>query len=165
MTQRSPKLPLREKPRPQTAKLPWSPCSFPTTCSLQGTEYLPQAKGTFIDLLPKLDVARGRYSQPCSQVGNSDAASCYQHSSNLFHFKWLKKYVLLSCHRGWMNRRFCLQKDDSQEHISLITTMFCCREFAFAVKSNTKQKVGPTQIQSANIRIHITHSALEMIEW
>ena len=32
------------------------------------------------------------------------------------------KYVLLSCHLGWMNRRrFCLQKGGSQEHISLIT--------------------------------------------
>jgi len=34
----------------------------------------------------------------------------------------LKKYVLLSCHLGWMNRRrFCLQKGGSQEHIALIT--------------------------------------------
>ena len=30
-----------------------------------------------------------------------------------------EKYVLLSCHLAWMNRRrFCLQKGGSQEHIS-----------------------------------------------
>ena len=41
---------------------------------------------------------------------------------------------LLSCHFGWMNRRrFSLQKGGSQEHISLITIMFCFNEFAFTV--------------------------------
>jgi len=30
-------------------------------------------------------------------------------------------------------RRFCLQKGGSQEHISLITTMFCVNEFAFNI--------------------------------
>ena len=29
------------------------------------------------------------------------------------------KYVLLSCHLGWMNRRFCLEKGGSQEHIEI----------------------------------------------
>jgi len=28
----------------------------------------------------------------------------------------LKKYVLV-CHLGWMNRKFCIQKVGSQEHI------------------------------------------------
>ena len=38
---------------------------------------------------------------------------------------------------GWMNRRrFCLQKGGSQEHISLITIMFCFDEFAFTIKHN-----------------------------
>jgi len=45
------------------------------------------------------------------------------------------QYVLLSCHLGWMNRRrFCLQKGGSQEHICLITIMFCFNEFAFTVQ-------------------------------
>ena len=35
-------------------------------------------------------------------------------------------------HLDWMNmRKFCLQKGGSQEHISLITIMFCFNEFAF----------------------------------
>jgi len=29
------------------------------------------------------------------------------------------KYVLLSCHLGWINRRFCLEKGGSQEHIEI----------------------------------------------
>jgi len=29
------------------------------------------------------------------------------------------KYVLLSCHLGWMNGRFCLEKGGSQEHIEI----------------------------------------------
>jgi len=40
-------------------------------------------------------------------------------------------------------RRFCLQKGDSQEHISLFTTMFCFNEFAFTVQ--VKQKINSTQ--------------------
>jgi len=30
-----------------------------------------------------------------------------------------RKYVL-GCHLGWMNRRFCIQKGGSQEHISSV---------------------------------------------
>ena len=56
----------------------------------------------------------------------------------------IKKYNLLSCHLGWMNsRRFCLQKGDSQEHISLITIMFF-NEFAFTVQ--VKHKINRIQI-------------------
>ena len=59
---------------------------------------------------------------------------------------WLKKYVFLSCHLGWMNRRrFCLQKGGNQEHISLITIMFCFNEFAFTVQ--VKHKMNSKLIQ------------------
>ena len=75
-------MPFRENSRHQSEKLRYF---FPTTCSLQGTEYLPRTNG--IRSMPRLNVARGRCSQPCSQVSNSDAASGYQHRSNLFHFK------------------------------------------------------------------------------
>jgi len=43
-----------------------------------------------------------------------------------------------------MNRRFGLQKAASQEHISLITIMFCFNEFAFTVQ--VKHKINSTQI-------------------
>ena len=39
----------------------------------------------------------------------------------------------LSYHLGWMNRRFCLQKGGSQEHISLIN-MFRFNDLAFTVQ-------------------------------
>ena len=58
-------------------------------------ECLPRAKDTF-RRMPRLDVARRRYLQPCSQVGNSDAASGYKHRSNLFHFKVCMVNVTLS---------------------------------------------------------------------
>ena len=46
---------------------------------------------------------------------------------------------------GWMNRgRFCLQKAGSQEHISLITIMFCFNEFAFTVQ--VRHKINSIQI-------------------
>ena len=46
---------------------------------------------------------------------------------------------------GLMNRRrFCLQKGGSQEHISLITIMFCFNEFAFT--DQVKHKINSIQI-------------------
>ena len=49
----------------------------------------------------------------------------------------IKEICFLSCHLGWMNRRrFCLQKGGNQEHISLITIMFCFHEFAFTVQGS-----------------------------
>ena len=43
---------------------------------------------------------------------------------------------------GWMNRRrFCLKKGGSQEHISLITIMFCFNEFAFTVQVKHKKEI------------------------
>jgi len=57
----------------------------------------------------------------------------------------IKKYVLLSCHLGWMNRRrFCLQKGGRQEHISLSTILFCFNEFAFTIQ--VKHKINSIQI-------------------
>ena len=41
-------------------------------------------------------------------------------------------------------RRFGLQKGGSQEHISLITMMFCFNKFAFIVQ--VKHKINSTQI-------------------
>ena len=41
-------------------------------------------------------------------------------------------------------RRFCLQKGGSQEHICLITIMFCFNEFAFTVQ--VKHKINSIQI-------------------
>jgi len=41
-------------------------------------------------------------------------------------------------------RRFCLQKGGSQEHISLITVMFCFNEFAFTVR--VKHKINSIRI-------------------
>jgi len=52
---------------------------------------------------------------------------------NIIVIKEIGAYVLLSCHFGWKNRRrFCLQKGGSQEHISLITIMFCFNRDAAA---------------------------------
>jgi len=31
---------------------------------------------------------------------------------------------VLGCHLGWVNKRFCIQKGGSEEHISFITIMF-----------------------------------------
>jgi len=69
-----------------------------------GNRVLAKGEGTFRHM-PRLDVARGRYSQHCSQVGNSYAASGYQHCSNLFHFKvwWMWHYRWYSA----QSRRTC----------------------------------------------------------
>ena len=54
--------------------------------------------------------------------------------------------MFFTCHLGWMNRRrFCLQKGGSQEHISLITIMFCLNEFAFTVQALHKRARGVDQ--------------------
>jgi len=58
--------------------------------------------------------------------------TCYSLKQNI---TVIKEICFLSCHLGWMNRRrFCLQKSGSQEHISLITIMFCFNEFTFTVQ-------------------------------
>ena len=72
----------------------------------------------------------------------------YMVSSRVFkcslHYATCGFYVL-SRHLGWRNRRrFGLQKGGSQEHMSLITIMFCFNEFAFIVQ--VKHKINSTQI-------------------
>ena len=56
-----------------------------------------------------------------------------------------------------MNRRFCLQKGGSQEHISLITIMFCFNEFASTVQVNHKinsiQITWPTSVQNLTLAV------------
>jgi len=53
---------------------------------------------------------------------------------------------------GWMNRRrFCLQKGGSQEHISLITIMFCSNAFAFTVY--VKHKINSTHLNISFISV------------
>jgi len=55
-------------------------------------------------------------------------------------------------------RRFCLQKGGSEEHISLINTMFCFNEFAFTVQ--VKHKINSTQILGFILMVCILRLAI-----
>ena len=68
--------------------------------------------------------------------GHRPIQTCLQSIFSTLFTKWQQRCGLWL---GWMNRRrFGLQKGGSQEHMSLITIMFCFNEFAFIVQVKHK---------------------------
>jgi len=107
-------------------------------CTKNHKSHYTTISGPCIQSSPKLPPARGllhssRQTVPHTRSGDSEATVA-DSDTRAWH-----RYL------GWMNRRrFCLRKGGRQEHICLITTMFCFNEFAFTVQ--LKHKINSVQI-------------------